>query len=121
MIRLLQKIDNFEGLEGLMAMEDVYKVISIVCESQTELPENPDYPERLVNHAAVVKELARIFSQDKNWQITIEANQKLAKTFRLDSLIGSHNPEQRKLGCGMGSLLMMKLPRLQIEDILERE
>lgn len=27
-------IDDFEGLEGLIANADVYKVIAVVCESQ---------------------------------------------------------------------------------------
>lgn len=56
---------------------------------------------------------------DKNWQAAFEADRQLAKIFQLDALICSSNAEFKKVGITMGSLLMMIMLQIQIEEIVD--
>lgn len=82
---------------------------------------DPKFPDRQSNHADIVKECIRLLVKDTVWHKTIETNKNLAKNFFLDSLISSDDPKIKKIGETMGSLLMVKIPLLELDDIVDED
>ena len=117
MIDLLHRIQAFDDHENELTRADMMQVLKTVLTTLSKY--DPKFPLRQANHADIVKECTRLFVNDSLWQKTIEANKPLAKAFFLDALISSEDPNIKKVGEAMGSLLMVKLPSLELADVVD--
>jgi hypothetical protein len=69
-----------------------------------------------------VRECARLFNNDILWQNAIKENKAFAKAFFLDALIEQEEDLSfRKTGQAMGALLMVKIPELELPDIVNED
>jgi len=69
-----------------------------------------------------VRECARLFTNDILWQNAIKENKAFAKAFFLDALIEQEEDLSfRKTGQAMGALLMVKIPELELPDIVNED
>jgi len=69
-----------------------------------------------------VRECARLFANDILWQNAIKENKAFAKAFFLDALIEQEEDLSfRKTGQAMGALLMVKIPELELPDIVNED
>jgi hypothetical protein len=69
-----------------------------------------------------VRECARLFTNDILWQNAIKENKAFAKAFFLDALIEQEQDLSfRKTGQAMGALLMVKIPELELSDIVNED
>lgn len=69
-----------------------------------------------------MRECARLFTNDILWQNAIKENKAFAKAFFLDALIEQEEDLSfRKTGQAMGALLMVKIPELELPDIVNED
>lgn len=69
-----------------------------------------------------MRECARLFANDILWQNAIKENKAFAKAFFLDALIEQEEDLSfRKTGQAMGALLMVKIPELELPDIVNED
>ncbi len=119
LIDLLHRIEAFDDNEEELTHVEIMTVLKTVLSSISKY--DPKFPQREANHADIVKECTRLFVRDKLWQKTLEGNKAFAKAFYLDSLIGSNDPEIKKIGEAMGSLMMVKISNLELADIVNED
>ena len=119
LIDLLHRIEAFDDNEEELTHLEIMTVLKTVLSSISKY--DPKFPQREANHADIVKECTRLFVRDKLWQKTLEGNKAFAKAFYLDSLIGSNDPEIKKIGEAMGSLMMVKISNLELADIVNED
>jgi hypothetical protein len=114
---LLHRIEAFDDNEEELTHVEIMTVLKTVLSSVSKY--DPKFPKREANHADIVKECTRLFVRDKLWQKTLEGNKTFAKAFFLDSLIGSNDPEIKKIGEAMGSMMMVRISNLELADIVD--
>lgn len=69
----------------------------------------------------IVKECARLLARDELWRQAIANTKRYAKFFFLDALIGHAETSYRKIGEAMGALLMVRIPSLELSDIVNED
>ena len=75
-------------------------------------------PNTIYIHADIVKECMRLFAKDTLWHKAIQQNAEFARKFQLDTLILSNDQNISKIGVNMGSLIMLKVPNLELSDVV---
>lgn len=73
---------------------------------------------RQAKHADIINECTRLFSRDTMWIRVMAKNKKLVKMFCLDPLIQATEFNYRKIGVNMGALIMMKVPAVELTDVV---
>jgi hypothetical protein len=116
---LLQQIKEFEENEPL-TREELTKAIGAIISKLAETKDHKVH-DRLAKHADLVREVTRLFANDKFWHKEMEANKAMAKLFRLDPLIQSNNPTVRKIGYTMGAVLMTRVTSIDLVDIVDTD
>lgn len=116
---MLHRIEAFDDNEEELTRAEMMQVLKTVLSTISKY--DPKFPLRQSNHADIVKECTRLLVKDTIWHKTIETNKNFAKDFYLDSLISSEDANIKKIGEAMGSLLMVKIPNLELDDIVDED
>lgn len=117
MSSLLKRIQILDQTEQELSRENLSKVLGVVMKTLIT-PGMTKLPNTIYIHADIVKECLRLFAKDTLWQKALDLNHDFAKKFQLDTLITSNDMNISKIGINMGSLIMLKVPSLELSDIV---
>jgi hypothetical protein len=73
-------------------------------------------PNKWLKHADIVNECIRLFVKDPLWQKAM--TKQFASAFCLDHLIASPDPNIQRVGISMAASLLIKVPALEMADIV---
>lgn len=107
------------GPEDVLTRTEMTDVLSIALQRVSQY--HPRMPEREFLHASIVKECSRLLSSDELWHNVFKNEAKYLKIFNLDALFGQEDPAAKKVAESMGSLLMIKVPNIDLSDIVDED
>lgn len=101
----------------MIKREDMTDVFRVVLQNVSQY--NPRFPNRPLQHVAIVKECTRFLNVDEPWQAVFKKDKGLVRMFCLDPLFTAPEPAVRKIAEQMGCMLVVKVPGLDMSDIVE--